>query len=335
MNGSLDSVVPIIDLCALKAGKSNDPLLAAIDTACRNHGFFYVCNHGLEEMIPDVWRVTERFFELSHEEKRYISRTKANPMGYFDRELTKQKRDKKEIFDFGNEWAPEGGAGIVNQWPNSLDQFHPILHAYFEACTNLSKNLMGLVLKASRESDKYSDELFGPAHSSFMRLNYYPSYDPLSPTVREAATKLGSMALHRHTDAGALTVLLQDNVGGLQAEAADGWFDIEPIDGAVVINIGDMVQVLTNDRYKAAMHRVTPIRTGSKRYSIPYFFNPSPDAIIRPLPYSARNGRAYRDFSWNEFRTARAVGDYADYGVEVQISDFRICPTNNNAGLSD
>jgi isopenicillin N synthase-like dioxygenase len=131
------------------------------------------------------------------------------------------------------------------------------------------------------------------------------------------------MALHHHSDSGALTLLLQDDVGGLQVEHDGEWIDVEPLPGAIVVNTGDMMQVWSNDRYQAALHRVVP-RTDTARYSLPYFFNPSYATDYSPLPGSIRLGDAahYRPINWGDFRQARADGDFADYGAEVQITDF-------------
>ena len=138
------------------------------------------------------------------------------------------------------------------------------------------------------------------------------------------------MALHHHSDAGALTVLMQDDVGGLQVnipgEHGDGdWIDVEPVQGALVINTGDMMQVWSNDRFIAALHRVAP-RVSDERYSIPYFFNPSYDCDYAPLPGSIAEGDSarYRSINWGDFRQGRADGDFADYGTEIQISQFRL-----------
>ena len=89
-----------------------------------------------------------------------------------------------------------------------------------------------------------------------MRLNHYPLGDLLSEDEAAGVTPLGDMALHHHSDAGALTVLLQDDIGGLQVEHDGDWIDVEPIPGAFVINTGDMMQVWSNDRFTAALHRV-------------------------------------------------------------------------------
>ncbi|MGI9623106.1 MAG: 2OG-Fe(II) oxygenase family protein, partial [Acidimicrobiales bacterium] len=133
------------------------------------------------------------------------------------------------------------------------------------------------------------------------------------------------MALHHHSDAGALTVLAQDDVGGLQVRHGDGWIDVKPITGAVVINTGDIMQVWSNDRFQAALHRVSP-RTNQTRYSLPYFFNPSYDTVYAPLNGAVADGvgARYKPINWGDFRHGRAEGDFADYGPEVQISDYAI-----------
>ena len=93
--------------------------------------------------------------------------------------------------------------------------------------------------------------------------------------------------------------------------------------GALTINIGDIVQVWSNDRYRAPLHRVLA-NSSHPRYSAPFFLNPNYQAMYAPLP-SALEGRAplYHPINWGEFRAGRAAGDYADVGDEIQISDFR------------
>jgi len=97
------------------------------------------------------------------------------------------------------------------------------------------------------------------------------------------------------------------------------WIDVEPTPGALVVNTGDMMQVWSNNRYQAALHRVAP-RTDRARYSLPYFFNPSYDTDYAPLPGSVEidDQPHYRSINWGQFRQARADGDFADRGAEVQ-----------------
>ena len=156
-----------------------------------------------------------------------------------------------------------------------------------------------------------------------MRLNYYPVTDPLAAT-RTSQQTIADLGVHHHTDAGALTVLLQDDVGGLQVYRDGYWHDIPPVPGAFVINTGDMMQVWSNDIYKAAIHRGLAMESRN-RYSIPFFYNPSATAKVSPLStvISEERPKRYNTITWSEFRGKRTDGDYADYGAEVQISQFR------------
>lgn len=112
-------------------------------------------------------------------------------------------------------------------------------------------------------------------------FNYYPPCpDP------EVVAGVG-----RHSDISSITVLLQDEIGGLYVRATDGenWIYVPPIDGALVINIGDVMQIMSNDKYKSIEHQAFANRSKT-RISIPIFVNPAPDAIIGPLPEVLENG---------------------------------------------
>ena len=119
-------------------------------------------------------------------------------------------------------------------------------------------------------------------------------------------------------------MLLQDHVSGLQVYRDGYWYDIPNIDGALVINTGDMMQVWSNDIYKAAIHRVLAMEK-QKRYSIPFFFNPNAEAVVEPLPsvVDAQHPACYDPIAWGHFRGQRSDGDFADYGTEIQISQYR------------
>jgi hypothetical protein len=135
----------------------------------------------------------------------------------------------------------------------------------------------------------------------------------------------GHLGVNHHTDAGALTLLLQDDEAGLEVEHEGRWHLVEPRRDALVINIGDVVQVWSNDRYRAALHRV---RASSERarYSAPFFFNPSHEARYAPLPTAVEVGSTphYRPIPWREFRALRSAGDYQDCGEEIQIHHYRL-----------
>ena len=133
------------------------------------------------------------------------------------------------------------------------------------------------------------------------------------------------MALHHHTDPGAITLLLQDNAGGLQAlSRANGWIDVPPLDGAIVVNIGDILQVWTNDRCSAGVHRVVPVTNPSGRFSIPFFYQPKVDAVVEPWLDAAEAPR-YRAFSWQEYIRGRVTDNYSDIGEEdIQIDRYKV-----------
>jgi isopenicillin N synthase-like dioxygenase len=156
-----------------------------------------------------------------------------------------------------------------------------------------------------------------------MRLNYYPIKDPMTDSSIEHLNT-ADLGIHHHTDAGALTVLLQDDVSGLQVYRDGYWHNIQPVPGAMVVNIGDMMQVWSNDVYHAAIHRVLAMDSIA-RYSLPFFFNPSASSRISPLPtmVSEQQPSHYHTIEWSSYRGQRTDGDFADYGSEVQISQFR------------
>lgn len=325
--------VPVIDIGG-RGGPPTDEVVRSVAAAAENFGFFQIVNHGIaQERIHRLWEATQTFFGLPAETKRQILRTKENSRGYYDRELTKNARDLKEVLDIAHVPFPDLADDDPrnfhrvdgrNQWPD-LVGFRECVIDYLQACNALSLWLLEAFCQGLGEHAEHLHDAFGSDHTSFLRMNHYPLDDLLTEAEAADVADLGDMALHHHSDSGALTLLLQDQVGGLQVENEGAWIDVEPLDGALVVNTGDMMQVWSNDKYHAALHRVVA-RTDRARYSLPYFFNPSYATAYEPLAGSIRPGdRAhYRAIDWGDFRQARADGDFADYGAEVQISDFLI-----------
>ena len=273
------------------------------------------------------------FFALPLSSKLEIKRTANNSRGFANDELTKQLKDSKEILDLG---GPHESDGLVvldgtNQWPDpsTLPLFRPIVSQYYAACEVVAARiLVALSLDLGVESEVFSSSFLN--HSSFLRLNYYPIR---SSTDFAIAADSGSplLGISRHTDAGVLTVLLQDDVSSLQVysgskqDAGDGeWMSVSPVSGALTINTGDMLQIWSNDVYAAPEHRVMA-SLERERFSAPFFYNPRYDADIEPIT-AGESGEAkkYNKLSWGEFRSKRFAGDYADLGKEVQIEDYRV-----------
>jgi len=310
------NAIPVIDIERIDSPAT----LKVLDTACRDWGFFQVTRHNVDpNLIAAVFDQTRAFFAQPSTIKREISRTADNTWGFFDQELTKNKRDWKEIFDFG----PADGRTLKPQFPRLLPRFEPVVRAYYAACERLAHTLLAAISSNLGMPSEYLKHSFGHGHTSFLRMNYYPAcpvtYQP-SPAGEQQRERFG---IHHHTDAGALTLLLQDDVPGLEVFRRGEWHLVEPRPDALVINIGDIVQVWSNDRYKASLHRVIT-NANRERFSIPFFFNPAHDAQYAPLPTTIDDAHParYVPINWGNFRALRAAGDYADLGEEVQISHF-------------
>jgi isopenicillin N synthase-like dioxygenase len=310
------ATLPVIDI----ADPGRADTLRAIDAACRDWGFFQIVGHSIdEELLAAVRRQMRAFFSLPLAVKREILRTADNPWGYYDRELTKRTPDWKQVYDYG---PPDGGV-IEPQWPSALPGFEPVIRAFYDACDALALCLLGAISLNLRVPAGFLAPLFRPAHTSFLRLNYYPRCPrPACPPDLSLAAA-GHLGVNHHTDAGAITLLLQDAQPGLEVFHDGGWLLVEPRRDALVVNIGDIVQVWSNDRYRAALHRGL-VNPEVERYSAPFFFNPAYSAEYAPLPSTtdARHPPRYRAINWGEFRARRAAGDYADCGPYAQISDY-------------
>ncbi len=325
--------IPTISYAQAMAGGLPEETTQALATACEDHGFFLLDEHGEDVLVERVFATAAEFFAQPRATKLAVARDEANPLGYFDRELTKQKRDQKEVFDFKAGGYLSSNPAKQTRWPEEDAAFREVLTEFFTTFTRLSENVMRLVLEAlgmpaAVAAGTVSDG-FGDVHSSAARLNFYPPHDPVPAGERPAVSALGDMALHHHTDPGAITLLLQDAHGGLQARSkVHGWIDVAPRPGTIVVNVGDVLQVWTNDRCTAGMHRVLPVagvaRNTTGRFSVPFFYQPRYDAQITPWVAPGETAH-YTAFSWRDYIRGRVTDNFADYGVDdIQITRYRI-----------
>ena len=310
----VDPTVPVIDLAAPPA-----EVREQLARACADWGFFHLVGHGLDpDLLARAMQAARDLFAAPSADKRALSRSRDNPWGYYDRELTKNRRDKKEIFDIGPDVAglsPTDDAFTgATPFPPWQAGFEPTARAYMAVCEGLCLRLLAAISAGLGAAPQALAPAFEGVHTSFLRLNHYPTRDPLTG---ETAAPAG-LGIHHHTDAGAITLLLTDGVPGLQVLKDGTCRPVDPVPGGLIVNVGDMVQVWSNDAYQAPLHQVLAMEAG-ERFSLAYFFNPAYSAVIRPLQAPPR----YRDLAWGEFRRRRADGDFADYGAEVQISDYR------------
>ncbi|CAI5734977.1 unnamed protein product [Hyaloperonospora brassicae] len=333
--------VPVIDVGPLLAlatdadvdralGDTTDAsvrrMVDSVRAASRGWGFFYIAHHSVSTDEMDAFRRAMRsFFALPAAIKASVASSVANPRGYVKGELTKNKVDWKECFDFtdAQEDEPPGDCRDrvgreQNQWVDEslLPGFRAEMQAYYDKMGFLSRRLMKLFAVALDKEPTFFDGFFANTHPSAMRLNHYP----IAP---EPDTTMG---VHHHTDPVALTILLQDDdVASLQVlhRESGTWVDVPPRRGTFTINTGDLLQVWSNDQFMAPLHRV--LASGkADRFSAPFFYLPAYTVQVEPIVMNDGDVPNYRPFRFLEYIVARASGNYADLGKENQVDDFRI-----------
>jgi isopenicillin N synthase-like dioxygenase len=305
------SEIPIIDVSPLLDG--TDPLGVArrIGEACQDVGFFYVENHGVSpELVERMYAAARGFFALPLEEKQELHIANSGPTlrgylpTYAENVDPENTRDFKECFDFGADEEISSPFFGPNQMPEGLPGFAATCEDYHDAMLGLARRLVSAIaLSLDLPADHFDSKLRHPI--TIQRLLHYP---PQTGVVTQEEIGIGA-----HTDYGFLTVLSQDDVGGLQVRNADGeWVSAPPIDGTFVINIGDLVETLTNGRYSSTLHRVINT-TGSERYSIPFFLDLDFDAVVEPLEVCASDDNPARSASYRcgDHKYARFVASYA------------------------
>ena len=301
--------IPAISLSLLR--QQDAGTLKALALACQEWGFFHLLDHDLEPHASKHFLASmEAFFNLPKEEKLAVSKSMKTLWGYHDRELTKNRQDWKEIFDL----VPDDDSV---PWPNQPENFKEVMLDWHQRCESVCLLLLGAIMTSLNLDSDSLKHCFKPKNSSYLRLNHYPSSDsPANPD--ESYPQTGHLGIHHHTDAGAITLLLQDQVPGLQMRHQNIWKTVPTKAEALVVNIGDMMQVWSNDRYKAPLHRVLA-NSSQERFSAAFFLNPAYDTNCQPL---LEEPPRYRSINWGEFRQARAAGDYADMGEEIQITHY-------------
>jgi len=363
---------PVIDLT-----KPEAEVAAQIAQACSTWGFFQVVNHGVSAHLVDEFKSeSQKFFGLPRNEKVALKRDAKNARGFFDDELTKQRRDWKEAIDIGmpgsRNWSipddDDSNACLdgFNRFPSDdlLPNYRPTVVKYFTECEALSDRIAALMAKGlgvavesemedddEKKSDDHGRVEKGDAedqdsdmiatlrvqHTSYLRTNFYPPYIPGETPLPESnaqnngeAEQPPPLGISPHTDAGFVTVLVQDdNCHSLQvAQFENGdesldpkWRTVHPVPGAFTINTGDMAMIWSNGRYRAPLHRVLTATT--TRISAPFFYNPGFAHMVRPAASLIRTEKPmYHPTSWGYFRAIRFAGDFTDIGIEIQFSDF-------------
>ena len=290
--------LPILDL---SSWRERDPaslkrIAAEAGAACRDVGFFYVASHGVDaDLIAGAFAHSRRLFALPLAERQALAIEKiGGNRGYSGmlHEALDPGRgpDMKEAFNIGLEIAPDDPDLLSGQpfrspnaWP-TLPDFRETLIAYYDACAALGARLhRAFAFDLGLEPDFFADKFDRPMAT--LRLLHYPA------PPAGSAPKTGAGA---HTDYGNLTLLATDDVGGLEVRARDGeWVEAPVVPGAFIVNIGDCLMRWTNDIYVSTPHRVVN-RSARERYSIAFFYDPNPGAMVETISSCVRQGERVR-----------------------------------------
>ncbi|WVZ17871.1 hypothetical protein V8G54_010853 [Vigna mungo] len=301
--------IPVIDLSPVTNEAVSDPssierLVKEIGSACKEWGFFQVINHGVPLVLREnIEKASRMFFSQSVEEKRKVSRDERNAMGYYDTEHTKNVRDWKEVFDSVAQdptpvpLTPHEHDHRLTYWSNSTPHYPPHLRStitkYVKETEKLSLKLMELIALSLGLEAKRFEEYFVKDQTSLFRLNYYPRCP--SPHL--------ALGVGPHKDVGALTVLAQDEVEGLE-----------------------LLQVWSNDAYESPEHRVV-VNSEKERYSYPFFLFPAQETEVKPMEelINDQNPSKYRPYKWGKFLAHRFSTNFKkQVGENIQILHYKI-----------
>src|ERR1700733_8062571 len=317
MPGSGQSAaLPVIDVGPLTGpapASARAGVAGQIQAACRERGFFYVTGHGLPAgLLDQLAKASAEFFALPLATKLEIAMARGGRAwrGFFPvgAELTSGRPDRKEGLYFGTELGdddPRVRAGTPlhgrNLFPGQVPELRPLVLAYLDALTGVAQAVLrGVALSLGLAADYFATGYTADPTVLF-RIFSYPPTPPGDD----------GWGVGEHTDYGLLTLLAQDDSGGLQVRSPEGWMDAPPLAGTFVCNIGDMLDRLTGGWYRSTPHRVRNL-SGHSRLSFPFFLDPGFAAEVPPLPDRAAAGADGRR-RWDGQALRAFTGTYGDY----------------------
>jgi isopenicillin N synthase-like dioxygenase len=279
-----ESSIPLLDLGRFDATKERRAaFLAELRDAARQVGFFYLTGHGIEPgLLEGLMNSARRFFALPESDKLAVEMVNSPHFRGYTRvawERTRGLQDWREQIDIGAEKpvlarTPDAPAWTrlqgPNQWPAALPELRPAVLSWQAAATRaLTRLLRAFALSLGQSEDVFEPLYQDDAHV-LVKLIRYPGRDL-------TASEQGVGA---HKDSGLLSLLLQDEQGGLQVENAQGWVDVAPRAGALVVNIGELMELASDGYLRATLHRVITPPAGRERISAVFFLGARLDAKV-------------------------------------------------------
>lgn len=317
-NANAGVKLPVIDVSPLITRSAAEKTVAAqIGEACCDMGFFYVVGHGVDvDLQTRLEELSKEFFAQSKEAKMNIRMPLAGRAwrGYFPvgGELTSGKPDMKEGIYFGAELADDHPMVTAdtpvhgkNLFPN-IAGFRETVLEYLDAQTQLGHSIMRGIAISLGLTDSYFADRYTKDPLILFRIFNYP-YQP-----GDDAAKSGSWGVGEHTDYGVLTILKQDDAGGLEVKSDGGWISAPPIENSFVCNIGDMLDRMTRGLYRSTPHRVRN-PAPRDRLSFPFFFDPNFNAEVSAIEGLSVDFQEDKHQRWDRSSVHEISGTYGDY----------------------
>nr|GMC70242.1 protein DMR6-LIKE OXYGENASE 2-like [Ipomoea batatas]GMD46137.1 protein DMR6-LIKE OXYGENASE 2-like [Ipomoea batatas] len=297
--------LPIVDFAQLQ-GPNRLQALQSLAYACENYGFFQLVNHGItEEVMNNMRDVARRFFELPMTEReKYMSSDMSTPVRYG----TSFNQTKDGVFCWRDflKLVCNPLSDLLPHWPSSPLDFRKRAVPYVKETKMLFAKVVEAILESlgveeegakNKTGEKKGDDneitkQLVEDGSQLMVVNYYPECP--NPDL--------TLGIPPHSDYGFLTLLLQDDVPGLQIHHHGDWLSVEPIPGAFVINVGDHLEIFSNGRYKSVLHRVV-VNSLKSRISIASLHSLPFETTVKPSPklINESNPRRYKDTDFATF----------------------------------
>ncbi|MDQ0680199.1 isopenicillin N synthase-like dioxygenase [Arthrobacter pascens] len=285
--------IPVLDLSSARQpdGTFSPDFIEQLRDATHRVGFFQLTGYGASPgQAEGLLATIKRFFDLPLAERMKLdNRLSPHFRGYtrMGTEVTQGRADAREQIDYSPDrepvreyprdqpyWLLQGH----NMWPDeALPELEPAAMAWAGLMSRVGSELLRGIAVSLQLPEDYFDEPFRDTPAWMGKLVHYVG------GVVEAA---GDQGVGSHADYGFVTLLLQDAVGGLEVlpPGADEWASVQPIPGALVVNLGEMLEVATEGYLAATIHRVQAPAPGVDRYSVPFFWSPRLDAVIEPVP---------------------------------------------------
>ncbi len=288
--------VPTLDIRRYETDRAG--FVAELGAAYREYGFCGINGHGIPlALIDDAYRVFQQFFALSAEVKQgYHVKGSGGARGYtgvgVETAKDSQYPDLKEFWHIGRTIPRDSKYAEVmppNIWPSEIADFQRYGYGLFDALDRLGSRVLRALALHIDLPENYFDDKTNNGNSILRPIHYPPITQPDIPNVRAGA----------HEDINFITLLVGASAAGLEVLTREGeWLPITTTGDAIVVNIGDMLQRLSNHVYPSTTHRVTNPQgpdARKPRYSVPYFLHPNPDFLIETLPQcvTAENPNRY------------------------------------------